>query len=195
MKDYELFTKDTKAFIYGGQTAAVQRMLDFDFMCRKDEPSVVAMITPERSGFELFFWGTREIRIPRITSITQATSRYPTADVMINFASQRSAYDVTMEALNSDSIRTVIVIAEGVPERQERILAATAKEKAKWIIGPATVGGVKAGAFKIGNAAGTMQNIREAKLYRPGSVGFVSVSGGLSNEAYNNIARNKDGLN
>jgi ATP-citrate lyase alpha-subunit len=195
MKDYELFTKDTKAFIYGGQTAAAQRMLDFDFMCRKDEPSVVAMITPERGGFELFFWGTKEIRIPRVTSITQAASRYPTADVMVNFASQRSAYDVTMEALNTDSIRTVIVIAEGVPERQERILAATAKEKGKWVIGPATVGGVKAGAFKIGNAAGTMENIREAKLYRPGSVGFVSVSGGLSNEAYNVIARNTDGLN
>ena len=40
-----------------------------------------------------------------------------------------------------------------------------------------------------------MENIREAKLYRPGSVGFVSVSGGLSNEAYNIVARATDGLN
>ncbi len=195
MKDYELFTRDTKAFIYGAQTAALQRMLDFDYMCRKDSPSVVAMITPERGGFQKVFWGTKEIRIPRLRSIKEAVERFPEADVMVNFASQRSAFAVTMEALATDTIRTIAVIAEGVPERQARIMAATAKQLGKWIIGPATVGGVKAGAFKIGNAAGTMENIRMAKLYRPGSVGFVSVSGGLSNEAYNIIARNTDGLN
>jgi ATP-citrate lyase alpha-subunit len=195
MKYYELFSRDTKAFVYGAQTRAVQRMLDFDYLCRKDEPSVVAMITPERGGFEKFFWGTKEVRIPRLRSIAEAVEKFPEADVMVNFASQRSAFDVTMEALNTETIRTIAVIAEGVPERQARILAATAKKKGKWIIGPATVGGVKAGAFKIGNAAGTMENIKMAKLYRPGSVGFVSVSGGLSNEAYNIIARNTDGLN
>jgi len=195
MNDYELFSPDTKAFIYGAQTRAVQRMLDFDYLCRKDAPSVVAMITPERGGFETFFWGTKEIRLPRLTSIGKATQRFPEADVMVNFASQRSAYDVTMEALDTETIRTVAVIAEGIPERQSRTMAATAKAKGKWIIGPATVGGVKAGVFKIGNAAGTMDNIKEAKLYRPGSVGFVSVSGGLSNEGYNILARNTDGLN
>ena len=195
MKDYELFNKDTKAFIYGSQTAAVQRMLDFDYMCRKDEPSVVAMITPERGGFEKFFWGTKEIRIPRLTSITQASLQFPQADVIVNFASQRSAYQVTVDALNTESIRTIAVIAEGIPERLERKMAALASKLGKWIIGPATVGGIKAGAFKIGNAAGTMENIKMAKLYRPGSVGFVSVSGGMSNEAYNIIARTTDGLN
>lgn len=44
------------------------------------------------------------------------------------------------------------------------------------IIGPATVGGIQAGAFKIGDTAGTIDNIIQCKLYRPGSVGFVSKS-------------------
>jgi len=194
MERYELFSRDTKAFVYGNQTRAVQRMLDFDYLCRKDSPSVVAMITPERGGFEKLFWGTKEITIPRVRTIDEAVARWPKADVMVNFASQRSAFDSTMEALRTKTIRTVAVIAEGVPERHARILAATAKERGKWIIGPATVGGIQAGAFKIGNTAGTMDNIKEAKLYRPGSVGFVSVSGGMSNEAYNIIARATDGL-
>jgi ATP-citrate lyase alpha-subunit len=194
MEHYELFSRTTQALVYGSQTRAVQRMLDFDFLCRRDTPSVVAMITPERGGFETFFWGTREIRIPRVRSINEAVQRWPDADVLVNFASQRSAYDSTMEALETDTIRTVAVIAEGVPERHARILAATAKARGKWIIGPATVGGIQAGAFKIGNTAGTMDNIKMAKLYRPGSVGFASVSGGLSNEAYNIIARATDGL-
>ncbi|HPQ81534.1 MAG TPA: citrate/2-methylcitrate synthase, partial [bacterium] len=80
------------------------------------------------------------------------------------------------------------------PERKSRILALEAKARGKWIIGPATVGGIKAGCFKIGNTAGTIDNIAESKLFRPGSVGFVSKSGGLSNECYNIIARNSDGL-
>ena len=44
------------------------------------------------------------------------------------------------------------------------------------VIGPATVGGVQAGAFKIGDTAGTIDNIIQCKLYMPGSVGFVSKS-------------------
>mgnify|MGYP001810388244 CR=1 FL=1 len=32
------------------------------------------------------------------------------------------------------------------------------------------------------------------RLYRPGSVGFVSKSGGMSNELYNVIARAADGI-
>ena len=44
------------------------------------------------------------------------------------------------------------------------------------VIGPATVGGIQAGAFKIGDTAGTIDNIIACKLYRPGSVGFVSKS-------------------
>jgi len=66
LPSYELFSRDTKAFVYGNQTRAVQRMLDFDYLCRKTEPSVVAMITPERGGFEKFFWGTKEITIPKV---------------------------------------------------------------------------------------------------------------------------------
>lgn len=44
------------------------------------------------------------------------------------------------------------------------------------ILGPSTVGGIQAGAFKIGDTAGTLDNIIHCKLYRPGSVGFVSKS-------------------
>ena len=53
---------------------------------------------------------------------------------------------------------------------------------------------VQAGAFKIGDAAGTLDNILACKLYRPGSVGFVSKSGGMSNEMYNVLARAADGI-
>ena len=53
---------------------------------------------------------------------------------------------------------------------------------------------MQAGAFRIGDTAGTLDNIAACKLHRPGSVGFVSKSGGMSNEMYNVLSRTTDGL-
>lgn len=41
-----LFRKQTKAIVWGMQTRAVQGMLDFDYVCSRDEPSVTAMVYP-----------------------------------------------------------------------------------------------------------------------------------------------------
>jgi len=37
---YQLFTNKTRAIVYGMQTQAVQNMLDFDYICGRDTPSV-----------------------------------------------------------------------------------------------------------------------------------------------------------
>lgn len=191
----ELFDRNTQSFIYNNQVAATQRMLDFDYAACRETPSVAAIINPTGAdSFAKFFFGRHEILIPVYKTIEKAAKMHPNVDVMINFASFRSAAPSTEEALAIPQIRTIVIIAEGVPERRMKLLIAKAKALGKVIIGPATVGGVKAGAFKIGNAGGTIENIIESKLHRPGSVGFVSKSGGLSNEAYNIIARNTDGL-
>lgn len=194
MKAYDLFDRNTQCIVYGFQTRAVQRMLDFDYVCRRETPSVACMVDPTRSTLHKVFWGTKEILVPVYRTLNEAVRRHPKADVMVNFASARSAFTTTMEALATDTIKTVAVIAEGVPERQARIMSAESHRREKWIIGPATVGGLVAGAFKIGNTAGTVENIIETRLYRPGSVGFVSKSGGMSNECYNIIMRNSDGI-
>lgn len=193
--DYLLFDRTVQAFIYNMQVNATQRMLDFDYVCGRDIPSVAAIVNPTGSdGFQKFFFGPREILLPVYKSLKRAAEKHPNVDVMINFASFRSAAPSTEEAFSIPQIRTVVIIAEGVPERRMKHLIALAKKMGKVIIGPATVGGVMAGAFKIGNTGGTIENIIESKLYRAGSVGFVSKSGGLSNEAYNIISRNTDGI-
>jgi succinyl-CoA synthetase alpha subunit len=170
-------------------------MLDFDFVAGRENPSVAAIINPTGGdSYAKFFFGKNEILIPIYKTIEKAAKMHPNVDVMINFASFRSASSSTEEALSIPQIRTIVIIAEGVPERRMKLLTGKATALGKVIIGPATVGGIKAGCFKIGNAGGTIENIVESKLHRPGSVGFVSKSGGLSNEAYNIIARNTDGL-
>ena len=197
MDKYELFNKNTQAIIHGFQADAIQRMLDFDFVCKRSTPSVAAVVRASQEGameYHKVFWGSKEIVIPIYKTLDLAVKKHPNADVLINFSSFRSAFPTSKEALETDTIRTIVIIAEGVPERQSRELIEIAEKRKKIIIGPATVGGLLAGAFKIANTAGTIDNIIKSKLYRPGSVGFVSKSGGMSNEMYFMIAQNSDGI-
>jgi ATP citrate (pro-S)-lyase len=195
VQGHEIFTNRTKAFVYNLKAGPIQRMLDFDYLCSRETPSVAGIINPGSSGWHKAFFGKKEVLIPVFSNVAEAAVAIPEADVMVNFASFRSAYDSSKEALEGKTIRTVAIIAEGMPERQTRELIAIAKKKGKWIIGPATVGGIKSGCFRIGNTAGTIENITNCRLYRPGSVGLVSKSGGMSNEMFNIIAQNSDGVN
>lgn len=190
-----LFKKKTKAIIWGMQTRAVQSMLDFDFACSRQEPSVVAMVYPFSGNHrQKFYWGHKEILVPVYKNMSEAMKKHPDADVLVNFASLRSAYDSTVETLEYPQIRTIAIIAEGIPENMTRKLIKMARAKKVTIIGPATVGGIKPGCFKIGNTGGMMDNILSSQLYRPGSVAYVSRSGGMSNELNNIVSRATDGV-
>ena len=68
-------------------------------------------------------------------TIGEAVAKHPEVDVMVNFASFRSAYDVTLEAMNFPSIKTIAIIAEGIPENLTRKLILAANEKEVTIIG------------------------------------------------------------
>lgn len=190
-----LFKKTTRCFVYGMQARAVQGMLDFDHMCGRKEGSVAAMIYPFGGGHvQKFYWGTKETLVPVYQSVDTAVERYPDVDTIVNFASCRSVYESTMKLMEFPQIKTIAIIAEGVPERRARQLLKVAAEKKVLIIGPATVGGIKPGCFKIGNTGGMMDNIVSSKLYRPGSVAYVSKSGGMSNELNNIVSRVTDGV-
>ena len=189
-------TPDTRSIVYGLQTGAVQGMLDFDFMCNRARPSVACMVFPFNGNHYMkLYWGTDEALIPVYTTIAEAVAKHTDATVMINFASFRSVYETVEDTLQfSHQIKTIAIIAEGVPESQTRQIIKAAGDKGVGLIGPATVGGIKPGCFRIGNTGGMLDNIIMSKLYRAGSVAYVSKSGGMSNELNNIIARNSDGV-
>jgi ATP citrate (pro-S)-lyase len=189
-----LFHPGTRCVVYGMQQRAVQGMLDFDWLCKRAKPSVAAMVFPfSGNHYVKFYWGTSEILMPVFTTTEEAIKRHPDVSVFVNFASFRSVYSTTLEALACPSIRTVAIIAEGVPEQQSRALIREADARGVTVIGPATVGGITPGCFRIGNTGGMIDNIVSCRLYRPGSVGYVSKSGGMSNELNNIMARYTDG--
>ncbi|KIO21410.1 hypothetical protein M407DRAFT_245492 [Tulasnella calospora MUT 4182] len=183
---YRPFDASTRSFVYGLQPRAIQGMLDFDYSCGREAPSVAAMIYPFGGHhIQKFYWGTKETLLPVYTSVKEAVEKHPDADVVVNFASSRSVFSSTLEIMTFPQIKAIALIAEGVPERHAREILHLARSKNVLIIGPATVGGIKPGCFRIGNSGGMMDNIISSKLYRPGSVGYVSKSGGMSNELNN----------
>lgn len=191
----ENFSSATRCIVYGMQQRAVQGMLDFDFMCKREKPSVAAMVFPfSGNHYVKFYWGTNEVLIPVFQNMKEAVEKNSDATVMVNFASFRSVFSSVSEALEFEQLKTVAIIAEGVPESQTRKLNKMAADRGVGIIGPATVGGIKPGCFRIGNTGGMLDNIVMSKLYRPGSVAYVSKSGGMSNELNNIICRNSDGV-
>lgn len=188
------FDENTRSLVFGLQPRAIQGMLDFDYACGRKTPSVAAMVYPFGGHhIQKFYWGTKETLLPVYTSLEEAAAKHPDADVVVNFASSRSVYSSTLDVLKLPQIRALALIAEGVPERHAREILWRAKRANVLVIGPATVGGIKPGCFRIGNSGGMMDNIVSSKLYRPGSVGYVSKSGGMSNELNNILALNTNG--
>ncbi|KAI9872704.1 MAG: citrate synthase [Pleopsidium flavum] len=170
-------------------------MLDFDFICKRTTPSVAGIIYTFGGQFvSKMYWGTSETLLPVYQDVDKAMAKHNDVDTVVNFASSRSVYSSTMDLMEYPQIKSIAIIAEGVPERRAREILHVAKKKGITIIGPATVGGIKPGAFKVGNTGGMMDNIVASKLYRKGSVGYVSKSGGMSNELNNIIANRTDGV-
>ena len=191
----QLYTKDTQAIFWNNNKTAIQRMLDYDYTIKRETPSVAAIVAPTSSNkFEKFFWGGDEVMIPLYKNTADAKAAHPNADVLLNFGSFRTAYDVTMEALEIGGFSSMMITAEGIPERLARKMNATAREKGVVVIGPATVGAITPGAFKVANIGGTISNIINSKLHRAGSCGLVTRSGGLFNELSNIISINADGI-
>jgi ATP citrate (pro-S)-lyase len=183
---YRPFDSETRSFVYGLQPRAIQGMLDFDYACGRAVPSVAAMIYPFgghhvqkvrmffASCFLLlqslseycmqFYWGVKEVLLPVYQGLDEAVKKHPEADVLVNFASSRSVFQSTLEALEFPQIRAIGIIAEGVPERHARQILHAAEKKKVIIIGPATVGGIKPGCFKIGNTGGYVFRSPSKKL-------------------------------
>ena len=118
LPSHALFTEKTRCFVYGMQPRAVQGMLDFDFICKRKTPSVAGIIYTFGGQFvSKMYWGTSETLLPVYQEVPKAMAKHPDVDVVVNFASSRSVYTSTLELMEFPQIKTIAIIAEGVPER------------------------------------------------------------------------------
>lgn len=189
------FDYSDQVIVYGQHKQAIQTMLDYDNLVKKQQPSIVAVIDPISRTQQVYKWGKLDIILPTFKSVEQALEAGLKARIGVNMASSRSAYQATLEMLENKYLKFVAILAEGVNEREARKIAKLALEKEVTIIGPASVGALIAGKFKISHAGGTIENILRTRLDQAGSVGLISKSGGMLNELMTMIDKNSDGVN
>ena len=116
--EHTLFHNKTRCFVYGLQPRAVQGMLDFDFICKRSTPSVAGIIYTFGGQFvSKMYWGTSETLLPVYQDVNKAMAKHSDVDTVVNFASSRSVYSSTMELMEYPQIKSIAIIAEGVPER------------------------------------------------------------------------------
>jgi hypothetical protein len=54
-----------------------------------------------------YYWGHKEILIPVYKKMEDAVKKHPAASVLVSFASLRSAYESTLEAMHFDQVRNL----------------------------------------------------------------------------------------
>jgi len=56
------------------------------------------------------YWGHEDVMIPVYKDMSEAFKRHSDADVLVNFASLRSAFEATMEAMQYPQVRNYFTI-------------------------------------------------------------------------------------
>jgi ATP-citrate lyase alpha-subunit len=115
-------------------------------------------------------------------TIAEATRNHPQINTSLVYIGAERACAAGLEALNDPHIKLVSMITEGVPERDAKLLGAQARKLGKVFNGPSSIGIISAGACRLGVIGGAYDNLVACKLYREGSFGVITKSGGLANE-------------
>lgn len=182
---------EPKICIMNLQTQVAQRILDYDYIVNK-KPSIKCFLYPPRKGQYIpLFYGDKEILVPIYGDINKIETNEE-CNIYLNYNSFRSSFDTSKQVLEQESAKILLIVAEGMCEREARLLKAMNTNK--MIIGPSSVGAISIGNYRLGNICGSIENINDMKLYNRGSIGLLTKSGGLLNEMCNIINRTTDGV-
>ncbi|MEW6682160.1 MAG: citrate/2-methylcitrate synthase [Nitrospirota bacterium] len=175
---------DTRVVIMGGPAGvnAARRMGEFCHLVKKPL-NVVAFVFPPDAGKTVEVpYGSQLISLPVYRTVAEATAAHPEINATLIYVGADRATKAAQDALADPKIMLVSMITEGVPEKDAKLLAKEAKKRGKTFNGPSSIGILSAGEARLGVIGGEFNNLVLSKLYRPGSFGVITKSGGLSNE-------------
>lgn len=173
----------------GSYKPGYQAILDFDALCGRKEPSIVA-IAGSTKRYEKYFFGDREVLIPCYRTIAEARQAVPQVNWLFNVTSARRAYQTVVDFFASyPDADGAHIFAEDVPEIQAIQLYDEYVRSGKTIVGPAGVGLLVPGALKLGVVGGVdWRQLQTNHLEQSGSVAVLSASGGMINELITMVA-------
>ncbi|OLD36126.1 MAG: ATP citrate lyase, partial [Nitrospirae bacterium 13_1_40CM_2_62_10] len=176
--------KDTQILIQGGAAGlnAARRMAEFCYMIKRPLNVDAFVYPPDAGKTNEVPYGSGTVTIPIYKNVADATANHPQINTSLVYIGADRAAAAGIEALNDPRIRLVSMITEGVPERDAKYLGRHALALGKIFNGPSSIGIISAGQCRLGVIGGAFDNLVACKLYREGSFGVITKSGGLSNE-------------
>ena len=173
----------------GSYKPGYQAILDFDALCGRKTPSIVAIVGSSKR-FEKYFWGNEEVLIPCYRTIAEAKQAIKHVDWLFNVTSARRAYQTTQNFFEAyPEAYGAHLFAEDIPEIEALKLYNSYTLAGKTIIGPAGVGLLVPGSLKLGVVGGVdWRQLKANHLEQPGSVAVLSASGGMINELITIVA-------
>ena len=182
---------EAQVITLGSYPAIIQSILDFDYLAKKQKPSIIGIIASGRKN-ERYFFGKKEVLIP----VYQSPKLVPLkkreqCNLYLNLSSGRRVLYSTKELLQQfPNIIGGVVFAEGVPEAHAINLFNEIQIKKQFTIGPSSIGLLIPGRLKLGAIGGVdMRQLVDAKLFSQGSVAVLSASGGMTNEIINTVVQ------
>ena len=179
-----LANKDTHVVVQGGVAGqnAARRMAEFCYLNKKSLYVDAFVYPPDAGKTNEIPYGSGLLTIPVYKTVAEATKNHPQINTSLVYIGADRASAGGMEALNDPNIKVVSMITEGVPEKDAKLLGAHARKLGKVFNGPSSIGIISAGSCRLGVIGGAYDNLVSCKLYREGSFGVITKSGGLSNE-------------
>lgn len=168
----------------GNHCGIAQSILDFDYLAGKPTHSLLAIVGVKQKSAR-YFWGEKEILIPCYSSFNEAPQDIKERTNLFAFAqSGRRVLEGCSLAVSSlPNVLGGMVFAEGVPEQHSMKLRNLCVKNKVFLLGPASVGLVLSGSFKLGAIGGTtITGVESTGLSEPGSIAVISSSGGMVNE-------------
>ncbi|PIR87504.1 MAG: succinate--CoA ligase subunit alpha [Candidatus Harrisonbacteria bacterium CG10_big_fil_rev_8_21_14_0_10_49_15] len=131
---------------------------------------VVAGVTPGKGG-------QRVEGVPVYNTVAQAVDKHPEINTSLIVVPAFAVLDAALEAM-LNGIQLVNILTELVPPRECAEIYAWSRRTGSRVIGPASVGIISPGKGKIGSiGSGGVSSI-----FKPGPIGVVSKSGGMTSE-------------
>ena len=170
-----LVDEHTRIIVQGitGREAAAAAKDSLDYGAK-----VVAGVTPGKGGTEVY-------GVPVFDTVRAALAAHP-AEVSVIAVPAPAAREAALEALER-GIRIVVLLTERIPRRDVVAVLSRARELDVRVIGPNCLGVISPGRTRAGIVGGRAADI--GKAYRPGPVGVMSRSGGMTTEIANLLSQ------
>jgi len=138
---------------------------------------VVGGVTPGRGGRDVY-------GVPVFDTVKEAMEAAGGADGSVITVPPAFVRDAAFEAIEN-GIKIIVIVTERLPRYEMAQVLELARMRGTRVIGPNCLGVISPGKSKMGGIGGPAANTRQA--YRPGNIGVMSRSGGMTTEISNSL--------